>query len=74
MISDKGGGHHGHHVCVRSVVGTIASRSLANFVTLKILSVSNNVVVPSEEAGEGFGQLGSVSSQKGEKMLRTFRY
>ena len=21
MISDKGGGRHGHHVCVRSIVG-----------------------------------------------------
>ncbi len=32
MISDKGGGRHGHHVCVRSMVGIIASCSLANFV------------------------------------------
>ena len=32
MISDMKGGRHGHHVCVRSVVGTIASCSLANFV------------------------------------------
>jgi hypothetical protein len=23
MISDKGGGRHGHHVCVRSVVGSL---------------------------------------------------
>ena len=25
MISDKGGGHHGHHVCVRSVLGSLLS-------------------------------------------------
>ena len=64
MISDMKGGRNGHHVCVRSVVGTIASCSLANFVKWNILSVSNNVVVPSEEAGDGIGQLRSVSSQK----------
>ncbi len=23
MTSDKGGGHHGHHVCVRSVLGSL---------------------------------------------------
>jgi len=23
MILDKGGGHHGHHVCVRNVVGSL---------------------------------------------------
>jgi len=25
MISDKGGGRHGHHVCVRSVLGSLLS-------------------------------------------------
>jgi hypothetical protein len=29
MIADKGGGRHGHQVCVRSVVGIVASRSLS---------------------------------------------
>jgi hypothetical protein len=25
MILDKGGGYHGHHVCVRNVVGSLLS-------------------------------------------------
>ena len=54
MISDKGGGRHGHHVCVRSMVGSL-------------LLFSCNVVVPSKEAGDGSGQVQSVSSHKVRK-------
>ncbi len=52
----------------------IGSLSLANFVDKNILSEkkvivlsSNIVVVLSEEAGDSFGQVRSVSSHKGRK-------